>query len=85
MSASPNTAIPAARHTALGLTAQPFELSGIVSTMADQSQREDLFDQLRKLTQSGQCQRLSLEVDGCQMEFKVGEKPGQVTINDHEC
>ena len=53
--------------------------------MADQSQREDLFDQLRKLTQSGQCQRLSLEVDGCQMEFKVGEKPGQVTINDHEC
>jgi len=25
--------------------------------------------------------RLSLEIDGCQMEFRVGEKPGQVTMD----
>jgi len=49
--------------------------------MADPSQREDLFDQLRKLSQSGRCRRLSVDVDGCRMEFQVGDQPGQVTMD----
>jgi hypothetical protein len=44
-------------------------------------QRDDLFDLLRKLSQSGRCRRLCVDLDGCRMEFQVGDQPGQVTMD----
>ena len=49
--------------------------------MAEKDRPEDLFDALRKLSQSGQCRRLSMEVDGCQMEFQVGDQPEHIALD----
>jgi len=49
--------------------------------MAEKERPEDLFDVLRKLSQSGRCRRLSLEIDGCQMEFRVGEESSHIALD----